>query len=83
MRQVEEVMKAKISFKQLQALEAVARHGSFTLAARELGMSQPTVSNLVYNGGYDAVRRYAATWSICCRRTWVGRHIQPLSRNRF
>lgn len=41
-------MKAKVSFKQLQALEAVARHGSFTLAAKELGVSQPTVSNLIY-----------------------------------
>ena len=36
------------SLKQLRALEAVARLGSFTLAARELGVSQPTVSNLVY-----------------------------------
>lgn len=42
-------MSAKISFKQLQALEAVARLGSFTLAAKELGVSQPTVSNLVYS----------------------------------
>ncbi len=41
-------MKAKLSFKQLQALEAVARHGSFTQAAREIGVSQPTVSNLIY-----------------------------------
>ncbi len=41
-------MKAKVSFKQLQALEAVARHGSFTLAAKELGVSQPTVSSLIY-----------------------------------
>ena len=41
-------MKAKVSFKQLQAVEAVSRHGSFTLAARELGVSQPTVSNLIY-----------------------------------
>lgn len=41
-------MKAKVSFKQLQALDAVARLGSFTLAARELGVSQPTVSNLIY-----------------------------------
>ncbi len=30
-------------------MEAVARHGSFTLAARELGVSQPTVSNLIYS----------------------------------
>ncbi|SCZ71205.1 transcriptional regulator, LysR family [Epibacterium ulvae] len=41
-------MKAKLSFKQLHALEAVARHGSFTQAAREIGVSQPTVSNLIY-----------------------------------
>ncbi|MCT4555181.1 MAG: LysR substrate-binding domain-containing protein [Pelagimonas sp.] len=41
-------MKAKISMKQLQALEAVARLGSFTVAAKELGVSQPTVSNLIY-----------------------------------
>ena len=42
-------MKGKISLKQLQAIEAVARLGSFTLAASELGVSQPTVSNLVYS----------------------------------
>ncbi|KIC07466.1 hypothetical protein RA19_23890 [Leisingera sp. ANG-M1] len=41
-------MKTKISLKQLQALEAVARLGSFTLAAKELEVSQPTVSNLIY-----------------------------------
>lgn len=42
-------MKAKLSLKQLQALEAVARLGSFTLAAKELGVSQPTISNLIYS----------------------------------
>jgi DNA-binding transcriptional LysR family regulator len=42
-------MKSKMSLKQLQALEAVVRQGSFTLAAKELGVSQPTVSNLVYS----------------------------------
>lgn len=41
-------MPAKVSLKQLQALESVARNGSFTHAARELGVSQPTVSNLIY-----------------------------------
>ncbi|WP_083445412.1 LysR family transcriptional regulator [Ruegeria sp. 6PALISEP08] len=40
-------MKSKISLKQLQALKAVTRLGSFTLAAKDLSVSQPTVSNLV------------------------------------
>lgn len=38
----------KISLKQLQALEAVARLGSFTLAAKELRISQPSVSSLIH-----------------------------------
>lgn len=33
--------------KQLQALEAVARYGSFTLAAKHLRISQPSVSSLI------------------------------------
>jgi DNA-binding transcriptional LysR family regulator len=40
---------SKLSMKQLQALEAVARTGSFTRAAKALGVSQPSVSNLVYS----------------------------------
>ncbi len=36
-----------ISFKQLQALEAVSRYGSFTLAAKHLRVSQPSVSSLI------------------------------------
>lgn len=36
-----------LSLRQMQALEATARLGSFSDAARELGVSQPTVSNLV------------------------------------
>ena len=36
-----------LSLRQLQALEAVARTKSFTAAAAEMGVSQPTVSNLV------------------------------------
>lgn len=35
------------SIRQLRALEAVARTQSFTVAAEELGVSQPTVSNLI------------------------------------
>jgi len=40
-------MKSAISLKQLQALEQVVTLGSFTDAAKALGVSQPTVSNLV------------------------------------
>lgn len=36
-----------LSLKQFQAVEATVRLGSFTEAARALGVSQPTVSNLV------------------------------------
>ncbi|UWQ90782.1 LysR family transcriptional regulator [Rhodobacteraceae bacterium M382] len=36
-----------ISLKQLQALEAVTRYGSFTLAAKHLRVSQPSVSSLI------------------------------------
>lgn len=42
-------MTLKVSIKQLQAVETVARLGSFTLAAKDLGVSQPTISNLVYS----------------------------------
>ncbi|MCT4657002.1 MAG: LysR family transcriptional regulator [Cohaesibacter sp.] len=35
----------KLSINQLRALEAVARTGSFSSAAKELGISQPSVSN--------------------------------------
>jgi len=37
----------KLSLSQLRALEAVARTGSFSAAAKELGVSQPSVSNQV------------------------------------
>ncbi|MTH98859.1 LysR family transcriptional regulator [Roseibium sp. RKSG952] len=35
----------KLSLSQLRALEAVVRTGSFSLAAKELGVSQPSISN--------------------------------------
>lgn len=38
---------SQISLKQLQAVELVVRHGGYTAGARVLGLSQPTVSNLV------------------------------------
>jgi molybdate transport repressor ModE-like protein len=38
---------SKLSLSQLRALEAVARTGSFSAAAKELGVSQPSVSNHV------------------------------------
>ncbi|PIE09569.1 MAG: LysR family transcriptional regulator [Rhodobacterales bacterium] len=37
----------QISLKQLQAVELVVRHGGYTAGAQALGVSQPTVSNLV------------------------------------
>ncbi|GGB46924.1 transcriptional regulator [Roseibium aquae] len=37
----------KLSLSQLRALEAVARTGSFSAAAKELGVSQPSISNQV------------------------------------
>ncbi|MCV6598357.1 MAG: LysR substrate-binding domain-containing protein [Mangrovicoccus sp.] len=40
-------MKPNISLKQLQALAQVTQRASFTEAAKALGVSQPTVSNLV------------------------------------
>ena len=39
--------KRKLSLSQLRALEAVVRTGSFSVAAKELGVSQPSVSNHV------------------------------------
>lgn len=57
---------SKLSLSQLRALEAVARTGSFSAAAKELGVSQPSVSNhiqalenryrtrLVAKAGYSA-----------------------------
>lgn len=36
---------SKLSLSQLRALEAVARTGSFSAAAKELGVSQPSISN--------------------------------------
>lgn len=38
---------SKLSLSQLRALEAVARTGSFSTAAKELGVSQPSISNHV------------------------------------
>lgn len=38
---------SQLSLKQLQAVELVVRHGSYTSCAQVLGVSQPTVSNLV------------------------------------
>lgn len=40
-------MPRKLSLGQLRAIDAVARHGSFSLAAKEIGVSQPSVSNHV------------------------------------
>ncbi|MTI44306.1 molybdate transport repressor ModE-like protein [Roseibium hamelinense] len=37
----------KLSLSQVRALEAVARHGSFSAAAKQLGVSQPSVSNQI------------------------------------
>lgn len=39
---------ASLSLKQIHALEATARLGGFSQAAAELGVSQPSVSNLVH-----------------------------------
>lgn len=46
-RSDERHLRPKLSLGQLQALEAVIRTGSFSTAARELNISQPSVSNLV------------------------------------
>lgn len=37
----------RLTLSQLRAIEALARTGSFTLAARELGVAQPSISNHV------------------------------------
>ncbi|MDA8042876.1 MAG: LysR family transcriptional regulator, partial [Pirellulales bacterium] len=37
-------MPLHITIRQIQLFEAVARHGSFTRAARELHLTQPAVS---------------------------------------
>ncbi|WP_159998739.1 LysR family transcriptional regulator [Roseomonas sp. 18066] len=50
-----------LSFRQLEVIRAVSRHGSVTLAAAQLGISQPAVSMLLRDGaalaGFSLFRR--------------------------
>jgi DNA-binding transcriptional LysR family regulator len=50
-----------LSFRQLEVIRAVSRHGSVTLAAAQLGISQPAVSMLLRDGaalaGFPLFRR--------------------------
>ena len=45
---VEQSIVSRLTLGQLRALEAVSRTGSFSLAAKDLGVSQPSISNHVH-----------------------------------
>jgi aminoethylphosphonate catabolism LysR family transcriptional regulator len=72
-----------INFTQLRAFHAVARNGSFTLAARELHVSQPTVS--------ERVRELEANYNIHVftranrkvKLTVVGRSLYEITQRFF
>jgi len=44
LKRVDSQIARRASLRQLQVFEAIARHGSFTRAAEELYLTQPTVS---------------------------------------